>query len=82
MLGLWKKANYDASHVMVPEDWAWHCGISGDRIMTSNNRGGVRDNLHVFLDIAGDVHAVTLLIGTNDLKCSRPGRTSSSISPR
>ena len=71
MLGLWKKANYDASHVMVPEDWAWHCGISGDRIMTSNNRGGVRDNLHVFLDIAGDVHAVTLLIGTNDLSGGR-----------
>ena len=71
MLGLWKKANYDASHVMVPEDWAWHCGISGDRIITSNNRGGVRDNLHVFLDIAGDVHAVTLLIGTNDLSGGR-----------
>ena len=71
MLGLWKKANYDASHVMVPEDWAWHCGISGDRIMTSGNRGGVRDNLHVFLDIAGDVNAVTLLIGTNDLSGGR-----------
>ena len=71
MLGLWKKANYDASHVMVPEDWAWHCGISGDRIITSNNRGGVRDNLHVFFDIAGDVNAVTLLIGTNDLSGGR-----------
>ena len=71
MLGLWKKANYDASHVMVPEDWAWHSGISGDRIMTSGNRGGVRDNLHVFLDIAGDVNAVTLLIGTNDLSGGR-----------
>ena len=67
MLGVWKRARYDASHVPVPEDWAWHSGISAERIIAGGNRGGVRDNMHVYLDIAGDVNVITFLIGTNDI---------------
>ena len=72
MRGVWKFACYNAAHVEEPDDWAWHCGISGDRISTarysdSDQRGGVRDNLHLYLDIAGYTAVITLLIGTNDV---------------
>ena len=72
LLGVWKRANYNGSHVMIPDDWAWHCGISAERIITGGDRGGVRDNMHVYLDIAGDVNAITFLIGTNDLGAGTP----------
>ncbi len=72
MKGVWKFACYNAAHVEEPDDWVWHCGISGDRIRTarqsdSDQRGGVRDNLHLYLDIAGYTDVITLLIGTNDV---------------
>ena len=67
MLGVWKRARYDATHVAIPEDWAWHSGISAERIIAGGDRGGVRDNMHVYLDIAGDVNVITFLIGTNDI---------------
>jgi len=67
MLGVWTRANCDASHVLLPDDWAWHCGIGSERIVAGGGRGGVRDNMHVYLDIAGDVNAITFLIGTNDI---------------
>ena len=67
MLGIWKKNYKEATYLAQPEDWSWHSGISGDRIKTGGTRGGVRDNLHVYLDVAGKVDALTLLIGTNDL---------------
>ncbi|MBR4893580.1 MAG: SGNH/GDSL hydrolase family protein, partial [Kiritimatiellae bacterium] len=66
MLGIWKRSNWDSAGILQPEDWTWHSGISGDRIITGNGRGGVRENIYAFLDIAGDVNAITLLIGTND----------------
>ena len=77
MLGIWKYGDWNASHVNQPEDWVWHSGISGDRIVTSGTRGGVRDNLHVYLDVAGNVDVITLLIGTNDLGGGAPRRRSS-----
>ena len=67
MLGIWKKNYKEATGIAQPEDWSWHSGISGDRIKTGGTRGGVRDNLHVYLDAAGTVDALTLLIGTNDI---------------
>ena len=74
MKGVWKFAPYNAAHVEEPDDWVWHCGISGDRIRTTpypgdatDKRGGVRDNLHLYLDIAGYTDVITLLIGTNDV---------------
>ena len=72
MVGVWKYAPKNAANVVMSEDWVWHCGISGDGIKTSPNtaasqRGGVRDNLHLYLDIAGYADVITLLIGTNDI---------------
>ena len=67
MLGIWKCNRDDGARVQQNPDWIWHSGISADRIKTGGTRGGVRDNLHVYLDIAGKVDALTLLIGTNDL---------------
>ena len=59
----------DAAGVQQPDAWIWHSGVSGDRIVsstTSGTSGGVRDNLHVYLDVAGQPDVITLLIGTND----------------
>ena len=42
-------------------------GISGDGAMTSSKFGGVRDNLHLYLDVAGYTDVITLLIGINDM---------------
>ncbi len=67
MLGIWKCNRDDGARVQQDPDWIWHSGISGDRIKTGGTRGGVRDNLHVYLDVAGKVDALTLLIGTNDI---------------
>ena len=67
MLGIWKYGDADGAKIVQSADWIWHSGISGDRIKTGGTRGGVRDNLHVYLDVAGKVDALTLLIGTNDL---------------
>ena len=67
MLGIWKCNRDDGARVQQCPDWIWHSGISADRIKTGGTRGGVRDNLHVYLDIAGKVDALTLLIGTNDI---------------
>ncbi len=67
MLGIWKYGDADGAKIVQSADWIWHSGISGDRIKTGGTRGGVRDNLHIYLDVAGKVDALTLLIGTNDL---------------
>lgn len=67
MLGVWKCNRDDGARVQQSADWIWHSGISGDRIRTGGTNGGVRDNLHVYLDVAGKVDALTLLIGTNDI---------------
>ncbi len=72
MKGIWHYAQNDAAGVQQPDAWRWHCGVSGDSIKTSpasttSYRGGVRDNLHLYLDVAGYTDVVTLLIGTNDL---------------
>ena len=67
MLGILNVNNREATNCPQPEEWSWHSGISGDMIMTYGYRGGVRDNLHVYLDAAGNVDVLTLLIGTNDI---------------
>ena len=61
----------DAAGVQQPDAWVWHSGVSGDAIMTAKatepgKGGGVRDNLHLYLDIVGEPDVITLLIGTND----------------
>ena len=72
MLGVWKRYPWDAAGVTQSSDWIWHSGISAERIITGGERGGVQDNMHVYLDIAGDVNAITFLIGTNDLGAGTP----------
>ncbi len=72
MKGIWWFAQSDASGALPPDEWRWHCGVSGDRICTAGNAGGVRDNIHVYLDAAGYTDVVTLLIGTNDLGGNDP----------
>ena len=67
MFGVWKRNTLDAAGITQPNDWVWHSGISAERIVTGGERGGVQDNMHVYLDIAGDVNAITFLIGTNDI---------------
>ena len=68
MKGVWRISQNDAAGVQQPDDWRWHCGVRGDRIITVNAQAGVRDNVHVYLDTAGGKpDVVTLLIGTNDL---------------
>ena len=76
MKGIWRVYQADAAGVQQPDEWSWHCGVSGDTIMTSlptdsSAGGGVRDNLHVYLDVAGEPDVITLLIGTNDLGYGR-----------
>ena len=61
----------DAAGVQQPDEWVWHSGVSGDAIMTAKatepgKGGGVRDNLHLYLDIVGKPDVITLLLGTND----------------
>ena len=61
----------DAAGVRQPDEWIWHSGVSGDAIMTAKatdpgKGGGVRDNLHLCLDIVGKPDVITLLLGTND----------------
>ena len=77
MLGIWRRSDRDAASVRQPDEYIWHSGISADRIMSASNHGGVRDNLHIFFDVAGEVNAVTLLIGTNDLTAE--GNTPQSV---
>ena len=67
MKGIWHYSQLDAAGVQQPDKWRWHCGISGDGVMTSSKFGGVRDNLHLYLDVAGYTDVITLLIGINDM---------------
>ena len=58
---------HDAAGVRQPDEWIWHSGVSGNSIATARDYGGMRDNLHVFLDVAGEPDVVTILAGTNDI---------------
>ena len=65
--GIWCKSNYDAAHVQVPDDWAYHCGFGMAAVRTTEKSGGLADNMPLYLDIAGYPDVITLLIGTNDM---------------
>ena len=73
MLGILNNCNREATNCPQSDEWSSHSGLSADRIMTGDDRGGVRDNLHVYLDAAGNVDALTLLIGTNDIGGGKSG---------
>ena len=67
LCGIWKYADQDKAGVHAPDEWAWHTGVSGDAIITTDKSGGVLDNLHLYLDVIGNPDVITLLIGTNDM---------------
>ena len=67
LCGIWKYADQDKAGVHAPDEWAWHTGVSGDAIITTDKSGGVLDNLHLYLDVIGKPDVITLLIGTNDM---------------
>ena len=67
LCGIWKYANLDRAGAPVPDEWAWHTGVSGDAIVATDKSGGVMDNLHLYLDAIGKPDVITLLVGTNDM---------------
>ena len=42
MKGVWRISQNDAAGVQQPDDWRWHCGVRGDRIITAGGRTGQR----------------------------------------
>ena len=67
LCGIWKYANLDRAGAPMPDEWAWHTGVSGDAIVATDKSGGVMDNLHLYLDAIGKPDVITLLVGTNDM---------------
>ena len=70
MKGLWTFQNlsiFDAAGVRQPDDWIYHSGVSGDSVMMYKNSGGVRNNMPLYLWVAGYTDVITFFIGTNDI---------------
>ena len=65
--GIWRYSDRNGANVLVPDDWAYHCGFGCAAIRTTESSGGLADNMPFYLDIAGYPDVITLLIGTNDL---------------
>ena len=65
--GVWRQSNYDAAHVRVPDDWAYHSGFGMAAVRTTQISSGLADNMPFFLDVAGYPDVITVLIGTNDI---------------
>ena len=64
--GHWKVHSADICGAVMPEEWVWHSGISGQRLVTKNG-GGTIDAIDAMLDCAGDVDFVLAKICTNDI---------------
>ena len=65
--GFWKiESNDMVKEIAPPEDWVWHAGISGQRLITKNG-AGTMDAIENILDQGGDVDFVLVKLGTNDL---------------
>ncbi len=65
-----KGHRFDQSHdicgATMPDEWIYHSGISGQRLITRNG-GGTIDQIEATLDQAGDVDFVLVKLGTNDI---------------
>ena len=70
--GHWKVHSADICGAVMPEEWVWHSGISGQRLVTSGGSAGTIDAIEAMLDCAGDVDFVLAKICTNDLNASNP----------
>ena len=64
--GHWKVESNDICGAVMPEEWVWHSGISGQRLVTKGG-GGTIDAIDAMLDCAGDVDFVLAKICTNDI---------------
>lgn len=64
--GMWLSQSADETGAPIPEEWKWHSGVGGRRLIT-NNAGGVLDSIENELVQAGNVDVLLLKIGTNDI---------------
>ena len=64
--GHWNVHSADICGAVMPEEWVWHSGISGQRLVTKNG-GGTIDAIETMLDCAGDVDFILAKICTNDI---------------
>ena len=71
--GIWRYSDRNGANLLVPDDWAYHCGFGCAAIRTTESSGGLADNMPFYLDIAGYPDVITLLIGTNDLGMNDKG---------
>ena len=67
--GHWKIESNDICGAAMPEEWVWHSGISGQRLVTKGG-GGTIDAIDAMLDCAGDVDFVLAKICTNDINAN------------
>jgi len=64
--GMWLSQSADETGAPIPEEWKWHSGVGGRRLIT-NGGGGVLDSIENELVQAGNVDVLLLKIGTNDI---------------
>ncbi|MBQ9430591.1 MAG: hypothetical protein IJU44_03465 [Kiritimatiellae bacterium] len=64
--GHWKVHSADICGAVMPEEWVWHSGISGQRLVTKGG-GGTIDAIETMLDCAGDVDFILVKLCTNDI---------------
>ena len=76
--GHWKVHSADICGAVMPEEWVWHSGISGQRLVTKNG-GGTIDAIENTLDQAGDVDFVLVKLCTNDINSN--GATAEELFP-
>ena len=76
--GHWKIESNDICGAVMPEEWVWHSGISGQRLVTKGG-GGTIDAIDAMLDCAGDVDFVLAKICTNDINSN--GSTAEELFP-
>ncbi len=76
--GHWKVESNDICGAVMPEEWVWHSGISGQRLVTKGG-GGTIDAIEAMLDCAGDVDFVLAKICTNDINSN--GSTAEELFP-
>ena len=76
--GHWKVHSADICGAVMPEEWVWHSGISGQRLVTKKG-GGTIDAIETMLDCAGDVDFILAKICTNDINAN--GSTAEELFP-
>ena len=77
--GHWSVHSHDICMAEMPDEWVWHSGISGQRLVTVSGGAGTYDAIENMLDCAGDVDFVLVKLGTNDINGS--GKTANDLFP-